>query len=85
MGFFHFKSKEEKAMDVIISRIEMNMSNNYKDAAQLNLSELEEMLTGFVSEGKLKDEAKEKYESIVHSYRLRLKGYTHKDQKPYWT
>ena len=26
-----FKSKEEKEMDGIIQRLEMNMSNNYKD------------------------------------------------------
>ena len=48
-----FKSKAEKELDSIIQRLNMNMSNNYKDNAQ--------------------DELKEK-----------MKGYSHKDQKPYW-
>ena len=42
MGFF--KSKEEKELDQIILRLEMNMSNNYKDNAQANLREFEETL-----------------------------------------
>ncbi len=28
-----FKSKAEKELDAIINRLEMNMSNNYKDKA----------------------------------------------------
>ena len=79
------KTKEEKELLLYIERIEMNMSNNYKDAAQMNLAELEAKLAGFVEQGKLSDELREKYESIVGSYRQKLKGYTHKDQKPYWT
>ena len=38
-----FKSKEEKELDGIINRLEMNMSNNYKDNAQDNLKELEDI------------------------------------------
>ena len=36
-----FKSKAEKELDDIIRRLEMNMSNNYKDNAQDDLKELE--------------------------------------------
>ena len=36
-----FKSKAEKELDGIISRLEMNMSNNYKDAAISDYNELE--------------------------------------------
>ena len=30
-----FKSKAASNMDMIMSRIDMNLSNNYKDAAQM--------------------------------------------------
>ncbi|MBS7239698.1 MAG: hypothetical protein KIG94_05860 [Acetatifactor sp.] len=87
MSFFQkfIKTKEEKELLLSIEKIEMNMSNNYKDAAQMNLAELEAKLSRFTEQGKLSDELREKYESIVGTYRQKLKGYTHKDQKPYWT
>ena len=87
MSFFQkfIKTKEEKELLLSIEKIEMNMSNNYKDAAQMNLAELEAKLFRFTEQGKLSDELREKYESIVGTYRQKLKGYTHKDQKPYWT
>ena len=87
MSFFQkfIKTKEEKELLLSIEKIEMNMSNNYKDAAQMNLAELEAKLSRCTEQGKLSDELREKYESIVGTYRQKLKGYTHKDQKPYWT
>ena len=87
MSFFQkfIKTKEEKELLLSIEKIEMNMSNNYKDAAQRNLAELEAKLFRFTEQEKLSDELREKYESIVGTYRQKLKGYTHKDQKPYWT
>ena len=87
MSFFQkfIKTKEEKELLLSIEKIEMNMSNNYKDVAQMNLAELEAKLSRFTEQGKLSDELREKYESIVGTYRQKLKGYTHKDQKPYWT
>ncbi|MBQ8006737.1 MAG: hypothetical protein IJ526_06900 [Lachnospiraceae bacterium] len=35
------KSKAEKELDKIIQHIDINMSNNYKDAAQVALKEFE--------------------------------------------
>lgn len=80
-----FKSKEEHELDAIITRIEMNMSNNYKDAAQKNFQELEATFNEMKESGKLKAKVLPIYESKVDTYRIKLKGYTHKDQKPYWT
>ena len=55
MGFFQkfIRTKEEKELLLYIERIEMNMSNNYKDAAQMNLAELEEKLALFVEQGRM--------------------------------
>jgi len=79
-----FKSKEEKEMDAIIQRLEMNMSNNYKDNARDNLKELEETFDNFRSQGRIKPVVITEYEQILDGYREKMKGYSHKDQKPYW-
>ena len=79
-----FKSREEKGMDAIIERMAMNLSNNYKDNAQENLKELEEAINALRESGKVKDKVLANYESILGVYKEKLKGYSHKDQKPYW-
>ena len=80
-----FKSKEEKELDWIIQRLEMNMSNNYKDNAQDNLKELEETMLIMIGNKQLKEKSKKHYEGIIAGYKERMQGYSHKDQKPYWT
>ena len=79
-----FKSKAEKELDSIIQRLEMNMSNNYKDNAQDNLKELEANVNAMRGSQSLKQSALSRYESILDSYKENMKGYSHKDQKPYW-
>ena len=79
-----FKSKAEKDLDSIIQRLEMNMSNNYKDNAQDNLKELEATINALRSSGNVKPNVLSKYESLLDSYKEKMKGYSHKDQKPYW-
>ena len=79
-----FKSKEEKELDSIIRRLEMNMSNNYKDNAQDDLKELEASVNAIHGSGALKSNTLSRYESILDSYKEKMKGYSHKDQKPYW-
>lgn len=80
-----FKSRYEKDMDEAIKRLEMNMSNNYKDAAQSNLKEFEELFRKYCEEGVLKDKAKAAYGQKLTEYQTKMQGYTHKDQKPFWT
>ena len=79
-----FKSKAEKELDFIIKNIEMNMANNYKDAAQSGLKDLETAITALRESGKAKPEVLSRYGTILDGFKMRLKGYTHKDQKPYW-
>ncbi len=81
-----FKNRYERELDAIIFKIDMNMSNNYKDNAQMDLQEFEDTFnTEFCQQGKPKEKTQKKYESILETYKVKLKGYTHKDQKPYWT
>ncbi|MBO7333251.1 MAG: hypothetical protein J6U67_00015 [Lachnospiraceae bacterium] len=79
-----FKSKAERELIGIMQRIEMNMSNNYKDAAQAGLKEFESAIAQIKESGDLKADVLAKYESLLDTYKIKLKGYTHKDQKPYW-
>ena len=79
-----FKTKYERQLDMIMTRLEMNMSNNYKDNAQMNLKELEEAFARMKEAGQLKGASLEKYDRIINGYIEKLKGYSHKDQKPYW-
>ena len=79
-----FKSKAEKELDGIISCLEMNMSNNYKDAAISDFKEFEIKYDELVSLGKLKDKTLSRYAAIMDGYKEKLEGYSHKDQKPYW-
>ena len=79
-----FKSRDERVLEDILRRMEMNLSNNYKDNAQSNLKELDEALEELHASGKMKPALLAKYDSLAEDYRQRLKGYSHKDQKPYW-
>lgn len=63
----------------------MNMSNNYKDNAQSDLRDFETRFNELKADGCLKGKSVAFYESQLGVYKERLKGYTHKEQKPYWT
>lgn len=75
---------KNKQLDAIIQRIEMNVSNNYKDAAQTGLQEFAESLHKLESEGKIKEKQKQYYEDKLAVFQERMKNFTHKDQKPTW-
>ena len=77
-------SKKNKELEAIIARIDSNVSNNYKDAAQDALREFEDRLQEFIAAGTLNDKQKTEYESRLALYRDSMKEFTHKDQKPYW-
>ena len=83
-GFFK-KAKSAKELDRIIAEITMNMQNNYKDAAQSAFKELEQRFNEMAEAGELSESQKCGYSAKLSSFKERLKAYSHKDQKPYWT
>lgn len=83
-GFFK-KAKSVKELDRIIAEITMNMQNNYKDAAQSAFKELEQRYNELIEAGELSEAQKSEYGVKIASFKERLKAYSHKDQKPYWT
>ena len=82
--FDFLKSSKNSSLDDIILRLDMNMSNNYKDAAQSNLKEFEQLFEELKNSGKLNEKQKMRYEGLLNTYREKMKNYSHKDQKPYW-
>ncbi|MBO5352105.1 MAG: hypothetical protein J6J42_05370 [Lachnospiraceae bacterium] len=83
-GFFK-NVKATKELDRIIAEINMNMQNNYKDAAQEGLREFEMRLEQLAGTGELSAAQKSEYTARLSSYKEKMKSYSHKDQKPYWT
>lgn len=81
---FFLKNKYERELDEIIARLDMNMSNNYKDNAQADFREFEEAFKHFADEGAIKGRAVSYYEGQLAKYKSKLEGYTHKDQKTGW-
>ena len=84
MGLFKI-SKKHIHLEMIISRMESNKENNYKDAAQQDLKELVDCFEKLSGAGSLSERQKKYYEGKIAGHREELKGYTHKDQKPFWT
>lgn len=83
--FNFFKGiRSSKELDSIIQKIQMNLSNNYKDAAQSNLKELESALKYFIDNNKISDKQRIYYEERLSSLKSEMKNFTHKDQKPTW-
>ena len=85
MGLFHKFAKKHIHLEMIITRMESNKENNYKDAAQQDFKELVDCFEKLSAAGCLSERQKKYYEDVIAKYREELKGYTHKDQKPFWT
>ena len=85
MGLFHKLAKKHMHLEMIISRMESNKENNYKDAAQQDFKELVDCFEKLSEAGSLSERQKEYYKDVIAKNREEMKGYTHKDQKPFWT
>ena len=59
---------KNKELETIVQEIDSNIANNYKDAAK----------------GRLKDKQIAEYQHKIAAYQETLRGFSHKDQKPYW-
>lgn len=84
LGFFNM-AKKHVHLELIISRMQSNKENNYKDAAQQDFKELVDCFERLSVAGSLSAKQIKYYEGQIEVFREELKGYTHKDQKPFWT
>ena len=83
LGFIKNIGKN-KRMEEAIAKLDINMSNNYKDAAQDDYRVLLELYKELTECGIIKDKQREYYKSAIEEYSVKMENYTHKDQKPYW-
>lgn len=82
--FWKRKGDTGKLLDEKLERIQKNFENNYKDAAQLNLKEFEDLFRTLSEAGKLSEKQKAFYGNQLEELNGRMKNFTHKDQKPFW-
>lgn len=71
-------------LEEILEKIQMNMSNNYKDEAQKNLKEFQIVFYKLLNTNKLNENQKVYYTEKLSALTEQLKDYTHKDQKTTW-
>ena len=77
--------KKNRELEDIISSLEANKANNYKDNAQADYKELRAKYEEMVDNDCISAKQKEYYKLIISDYAKEMSGYTHKDQTPYWT
>ena len=65
-----------------LQKLQVNASNNYKDEAQKNFSDFLAAFARLEEEGKLSEKQKKYYSEIAGSLKVKLKGYSHDEQKP---
>jgi len=82
-GFIKNMGKN-KQLETVIDNLQMNMSNNYKDAAQDDYRKLLDLYRELTENGILSVKQREYYKSVIENYSVKMENYTHKDQKPYW-
>lgn len=79
-----FQPKTHKALEDLMSRTRSSMQNNYKDMAQDYFKDFCKLYDELLSSGSLNDKQIEYYKNERDILTEELKGFTHKDQKPYW-
>lgn len=80
-----FKSKYVRWLENLLEHVQMDMSNNYKDSAHETMDEFEKTLNEYKEAGILKEKEIDEIEEKAEEFRIKLVGYSHKEQKPYWT
>lgn len=84
INLFH-RVKANRELEGLAERIASNVANNYKDAAQDYLRQYESRFEELKAEGRLNQRQTEHYGALLSDFKGKMKEFTHKDQKPYWT
>ena len=76
--------KKNKELEELLAKVASNVANNYKDAAQKEFSSYQAKFAELKAAGGLNAKQITYYENCETEFCEKLKGFTHKDQKPYW-
>lgn len=80
-----FTSKYVRWLENLLEHVQMDMSNNYKDSARDTMAEFEKTYEEYKNAGVIKDKDIEALDEKADVLREKLVGYSHRDQRPYWT
>lgn len=80
-----FRKRRDAETDNLIASLQMNMANNYKDAAQEDFKKLQAVYEKKTEDGVYAPKLQAEYDSLMAEFSAKLQFYTHADQKPYWT
>lgn len=81
---FFKRTGKNKQLESIIQSIQMNLSNNYKDNAQLDLKDFERVLGELEQTENISEAQKSYYKVKLSKFQEDMKNFTHKDQKTTW-
>ena len=72
--------KKNKDIEQLLRILEMDATNNYKDAVQEDIKRIETERASQESIGKLKENQKQYYEEILNGLRSQYQHFTHQEQ-----
>ena len=75
--FGFLQRKHHSRLDELLTEVEGNASNNYKDAAQKAFKELKEKFDSLCEAGELNEKQTAYYSSMISRLSVELKGFHH--------
>lgn len=81
---FRNAHKKNSELEALLAKVASNVANNYKDAAQKEFAAYQTKYAELKEKGILNEKQCIYYGKSEAEFAEKLKGFTHKDQKPYW-
>ena len=69
------KKKKDEELEEIINEIKVDLSNNYKDNAVLNIKKLRELIDLRSMDGAMKKEDLEEYRKILDNFEMDVRNF----------
>lgn len=69
------KKKKDEELEEIINEIKVDLSNNYKDNAVLNIKKLRELIDLRSMDGAMKKEDLEEYRKILENFEMDVSNF----------
>ena len=82
MALFDFGKKECKPLEAVLFSLQMNMSNNYKDATIADLNKLEVLYETLRKNGEMNEKQMVHYAEVIDEWKEKTKGFAYKNQAP---
>ena len=73
--FVFCKKKKDEELEEIINEIKVDLSNNYKDNAVLNIKKLRELIDLRSMDGAMKKENLEEYRKILENFEMDVRNF----------